>query len=162
FALAGILALGLRGREPGARAGRRLGAALGIPVLCLLASTIALRATNFARYGVFLDHDVFAPGFAAAYRALARIDPPAPRRYVTLPLSSREAAYAASPSFRTLQPLLEGPLRRSWIVDSCPWLQVCDDYANGWFLYALRDAVAMSGHYVSAPETDAFFARMGS
>src|SRR5262249_41042644 len=112
-------------------------------------------------YGVFVDHEVFAPGFLRAWRALARLEPDAPRRYVTVPASSREAAYAASPAFRTLRPLLEGPLRRSFIVDSCPRLHVCDAYANGWSFYALRDAVAMSGHFVSAPETDAFYARVG-
>ena len=162
FVTAAGLALALRRRRPRDWIVRSLGPALAIPILCLLAATIALRGLNFARYGVFVGHELFAPGFVAAYGELARIEPDAPRRYVSIPATSRAAAYAVSPTFRTLQSHLEGPLRQSWIVDSCPWLHVCDDYANGWFVFALRDAAAWSGHYVSAAETDAFYGRVAA
>jgi len=162
FVTAAGLALALRRRRPRDWIVRSLGPALAIPILCLLAATIALRGLNFARYGVFVGHELFAPGFVAAYGELARIEPDAPRRYVSIPATSRAAAYAVSPAFRTLQPHLEGHLRQSWIVDSCPWLHVCDDYANGWFVFALRDAAAWSGHYVSAAETDAFYGRVAA
>jgi hypothetical protein len=162
FAAAAVLAVAVHWRKPRDWIVRRLVPALAIPLLCLLAATIAVRGLNFARYGVFVGHELFAPGFVAAYGGLTRIEPDAPRRYVSIPAASRTAAYAASPAFRTLQPHLEGPLRQSWIVDSCSWLHVCDDFANGWFVFALRDAAAGSGHYVSAAETDAFWSRVAA
>jgi hypothetical protein len=162
FATAALLtlALALHRRRPRSWFARRIALALAIPLACLLAATLALRGINLAHYGVFLGHELFAPGFVAAHGQLTRIEPASPRRFVSIPAASRAAAYAASPAFRTLQTPLEGPLRQSWIVDSCSWLHVCDDYANGWFVFALRDAAASAGHYVSAPETDAFWGRV--
>ena len=49
---------------------------------------------------------------------------------------------------------------KGWSVHGCKALSVCDDIAGGWFMWALRDAVAAAGHYASGPSAADYYRRL--
>ena len=116
---------------------------------------------NYLRWGVFAVSDLSTPNFKAAYRGLLRIRPDHSIRYVSITRDMRERAYAVSPSFRELAPFLEGQT----LTDcSAGWRNFQnvppEEYSGGWFVVALREAAAESGHYQSAGETEAYYGRV--
>ncbi len=126
---------------------------------------------NYLEYGVFRDND-FRSGtpFTRAYAALARIKHDQWRRYVVFPADARRRAYAVSPAARELEPFFEGDGGRFWVKVSqhypAPWgcpgqPEVCvNEVMSGWFMWALRDAVAAAGHYRDARVADLYYKRL--
>jgi len=152
-------------------AGRRLGEAwrpalirFGLLLFAPLATgaavvgSVAILNSHF--YGVMAATEVSGTGYLAANRALLSIEHAEPRRFVPVPFDVRERAYAASPAFRELRPVLEGP---SWARGvSCRIDRVCNDIAAGYFRWLMREAAAEAGHRDSAAELDGFFARVAA
>jgi hypothetical protein len=124
---------------------------------------IAVMAANYARWGVFTTTAMSAPGYQAAYRALLSIEQEQPLRFVPVPQETRLRAYTVSPSFRELEPFLEGP---SAVWRMGPEIrEVYPDVPDGehaaaWFCWALRDAAAAAGHFGTGPDSEAFFYRL--
>jgi len=76
---------------------------------------------------------------------------------------AREKIYAVSPAFAELRPHLEGNHGKNWaelssFVTHLP--REKDEIAGGWFVWALRDAVAMAGHAANARAALDFYARI--
>ncbi len=118
----------------------------------------SVAANNYNHYGVWRTSDYKAPGFAAANRALLSIVQQRPRRRVPVPSEVRERAYAVSPSFAALRPVLEAP---SWARGvSCNMDEVCDDIAGGYFRWILREAVAGQVDSSGAASLDAGLAQI--
>jgi hypothetical protein len=65
-------------------------------------------------------------------------------RYSAIDKNKRKIAYEISPSFAQLQPYLEGP-GQAWVQFGCQDSNTCDDYSNGWFHVALREAMRNIG-----------------
>jgi hypothetical protein len=139
---------------------RALAERVAAPLAFILVSMLALRGANKVAYGAFVEQELVSSSFADALEALLRIENPEPRRFVGLPEKARRLAYAVSPSFRRLEPLLEGEVKGQWTISSCTHLSLCDDYANGWSHLALREAAALSGVHRDAPTAEAFYAAM--
>jgi hypothetical protein len=133
------------------RESRKLAALALIPsVLCVVGASAAMATANLVRYGVFTSNELLGSGFLAAWRALQRIGQERPIPFVSVPAESRRKAYGVSPAFGALQPLIEDRLRPGWTATSCEAVSICDDVADGWFPYMLRDAVAMAGGHADA------------
>jgi hypothetical protein len=138
---------------------------IAIVAMIVVAGSFAVSSTNLVRYGWFTTVELSSPDFTAAYGALARIVPPPskggaavdPR--VPIQLSAVEAAYRVSPAARELRKQFDqdGAIlsRRS-----CEQLKICGGIAGGWFVWALRDGVASSGHYRSGTAARAFYDRL--
>jgi hypothetical protein len=132
-----------------------------VPLAILTAITLGIMSANYARWGVFGINDLQSPGFSAAYRALASIKPEKPLRHVVVTREARERAYAVSPSFRELRPFLEGDLGAGWAANGNGVYNLPPgEIASGWFIYALRDAAALAGHYTSAQDSESFYRRI--
>lgn len=142
-----------------------IGAALrrSIVAMAILACGIGLVAgsvavLNYTHYGVWRTSDYRAPGFAAANRVLLSIEHENPRRLVPVPFDVRERAYAVSPAFAALRPVLEAP---SWARGvSCNMDDVCDDLAGGYFRWILREAVSQQVDGRTAEALDAGLAQI--
>jgi hypothetical protein len=80
---------------------------------------------------------------------------------VPVPASARAAIYGQSPAFRELRPALEVPPNTGWRSQSCAE-GICDDYAGGFFFWALRDAVAAAGYYESPDRAAAFYRQLAA
>jgi hypothetical protein len=128
---------------------------LVIPVI-LVTSSISL--ANYLKYGIFNTNDLTSPGIKAAYSRITSVSPDRWRYMVPVPRETRLEMYAVSPSFARLSSYLESEKGHVWFnTVACKIKGICDDYAGGWFVWALRDAVANTGEYKSAPATEAFY-----
>ena len=153
-----------RGRPPGAK--RRIaleGAttfAAGLGAALALVTVVA--GLNLAVYGVFTDVEFRAHGFLSAYGALTRVKQDDALPFVPVPRAVREKVYSVSPAAAELRPLLEGELGAQWQRDGCAsqGIHPCTDILGGWFVWALRDAVAAAGHYRTSGESESFYERM--
>ena len=157
LAMVALVALPAWRRTPGLAAGA---------AMSLLAASIAgggligaVAAANQAHYGRFITSEFKAAEFERGYGALARIQPDSWRRYVVFPQDARRRAYAVSPAAAELKPVFEGPIGSSWRRIGCDQTGTadCPEILSGWFMWALRDAVAQAGHGKSARDAMEFY-----
>jgi hypothetical protein len=137
---------------------------LALPLLPALLVIGTVNALNYHWYGVFRNNDFRSADFLSAYGALSRIRHDHWQRYVVFPKDARERAYRFSPAARELQPSFEGRLGEAWRRNGCSHTGItpCPEILSGWFMWALRDAVAAAGHYRSASDASAFYTRLAA
>lgn len=142
--------------------GRLLVITIALPLIPFLLVVGTINAINFHWYGVFRNNDFRSADFQAAYGAISRIKPQSWQRYVVFPRDAREKAYLFSAAARELQPYLEGDGGEMWRKIGCTQtgMSPCPEILSGWFVWALRDAVAAAGHYRSATDAQAFYLRL--
>lgn len=120
----------------------------------------AVAAKNEAEYGAALVTDFSEGEFVRAYGLWQSVEVGPVRPFVPVSDAQREAVYAVSPTAALLKEPLDGPLQ-SWVAPGCQALAVCDDFAGGWFPFALRDAVALTGNHANAGSAQDFYRRLG-
>ncbi|WP_225782959.1 hypothetical protein [Xenophilus sp. Marseille-Q4582] len=137
-------------------------APMALAALVGVAGVGLVKSANHLRYGVFLATEFQDERFQRAYGALARIRHDQRQPYVVFPADARRRAYAASAAARELRPALEGENGDLWRRLGCAQTraEVCPEVLSGWFMWALRDAVWLAGHYESAPRAMAFYERL--
>ncbi len=129
-----------------------------LPPVGLATVTLAVMVANQVRFGVFATTDMSAPGYSSAYRALVGIEPERPLRFVPVTRAARRQAYAVSPTFRQLEPFLEGNLGEMYVSFGQEISGLAPgEIAGGWFCWVLRDAAAAAGHCKSAADAEAFY-----
>ncbi len=138
-------------------------AAIAFGGFAALAGTIAV--LNYNAYGVFLTNEFREGNLESAFGALMRIKPAVWTPYLVFQDDVAQRAYAVSPAAAELKPGLEGPSGEDFRVWGCRVLGITPcprSFAGGWFVWALRDAVRDAGYYHSAPEAQAFYARLAT
>jgi hypothetical protein len=129
-----------------------------LPPLGIAAISLAILTANYARFGVWAVRDLSAPGYWEAYQSLVVIKPERPLRCVPVTREVRLKAYAVSPSFRELQPYLEGELGERYAGYGRAYYDLPPgEIAGGWFCWAVRDAAAATGHCGSSAQAEAFY-----
>lgn len=139
---------------------RRYAIGLATTLAVFVTANLAVSAVNFAHYRYFGTVDMRAPGYTGAYQALVRVRSQKWQHHFPLPQEARERVYAVSPAFRSIRPWLEPS---GFKAQGCNFEYIrhtCGDFASGWFLWALRDAVAGAGHYTSGDRAEAFYRRL--
>ncbi|MBK8597015.1 MAG: hypothetical protein IPN83_15765 [Holophagales bacterium] len=143
---------------------RQLGEAVGLVVLpagLLGASLMAVALVNYRVYGAFTVRESTSAPFLSAYGALARIRSRAPIPRVPVPREVRLRAYAQSPAFRSLEPLLEGGVGRGFVTASEQLIpEAKGEIAGGWLQFALRESAANTGRYRDARTAAAFWTQV--
>jgi hypothetical protein len=162
---AGILVLALWLAER-----RRNGGLATAAMIVLLggAGLAAVRGTilslNYVNYKAFEVSEFREKNFQDALRALYSIEPPERIPFLLVSKEARAAAYQHSPAFSRLRTHLDGspPTLEGWQTPGCQMYggKICGDYAGGWFLWALRDAVTLIGGYADAPTASEFYRKM--
>lgn len=143
---------------------RAIAGFVALPFVTALLVIGAVNTANYAVYGVFRNNDFRSGDFQAGYGALTRIRHDDWQRYVLFPKDARERAYAMSAAARELQPFFEGAGGESWRSIGCAQTSTipCTEILSGWFMWALRDAVASAGHYQSARAARNFYRRLAA
>lgn len=114
---------------------------------------------NARHYGWFGTVEFRASEFKDAYGALSRVRAGPDVAMVPVTRAMRLAAYEVSPAFAELQPYLEGEIGLKWAdQENFPPHEI--QIRGGWFMWALRDAVAAAGHARSAAEALNFYQRI--
>lgn len=168
---------------------RLLAVTAALPAAAAIVVPVAL--VNLRDYGLFTVSEYKRPELNRAMGALSRVEAAQPRPWVIVTTEARERIYPQSAAFRELQPILEGrigiwgtpgPMMFEWdrtsteeekqtgtllgtiCQDSVAW----DDAAmhreimTGWFILALREAVALTGRYPTAPGTMEYYSRLAT
>lgn len=137
---------------------------LAVPAAVFFLVVGAVNTINYTKYGCFRNNDFRSADFQAAYGALSRIRHEHWQPYVVFPKDAREKAYVVSTHARELKPFFEGPGGDGWRKIGCDQTATspCPEILSGWFMWALRDAVAASGHYISAPAAISYYRRLAS
>ncbi len=135
------------------------------PLLIWAGALLLVCLLNYRHYGVFATVEFKATPFADAYGALSRVTPKAWRPYVAVQREVRERIYAVSPAFAELQPQLEGALGEGWAAPGAGLLGLPSqqrEIASGWFMWALRDAVAAAGHANTGAEAMRYYRQLAT
>jgi hypothetical protein len=152
-------------RERQAALWSRLVLAILLP-FCFWAGGVGIVSwLNYSYYGVFTTCEFKQRDFKAAYGALLRIEPKEWLRCVSIRRETRERAYIVSPAFAELKPYLEGQIGTGWAGASVPYIKIPEserEIGDGFFMWALRDAVIASGHGNSGGNAMAFYAKIAS
>jgi hypothetical protein len=135
------------------------GAAAAIAVFLLAAFGLhaAVATVNLVKYGTFQTVDFKGAAFERAVQDLqsVRVGPPVP--FVPVPAKVRQAIDRVSPAFAALEPYFNGP-GQFWMSFGCAVdKSTCGDFAGGWFVFALRDAVAWDGQYGTPRQAAAYY-----
>lgn len=138
---------------------RETGALLGAAIVACAIPMLTVCTLNYRHYGWFGTVEFRADDFRDAYGALTRVETGARYPYIAVSRETREAIYAVSPAFAELQPHLEGDIGTRW-ADSEKFAREERQIGSGWFMWALRDAVAAAGHATSAREALAYYRRL--
>jgi len=129
-------------------------------LLGVLVAPLIVGVLNLSYYGTFKTEDFTTGNFPRALEALQSVTEEPSKRWVPVTLQNREAIYAVSDSFNELRPYFEGP-GMGWTEHGCKALKdLCGEYGAGWFMWALRDAVASRGYYSSPERAEAFYGRL--
>ena len=121
----------------------------------MFVSLIAL--INYHEYGKFEAVDFQGKAFSRALKSLNSVDVGSDLPYLPVSFDKRQKIYKISPSFSQLKDYFEDK-GKGWTSFGCkiyPW--TCGDYAGGWFMWALRDAVASKGYYESPMRAAEFY-----
>lgn len=144
---------------------RRIGVTAGFPLAVYYAGILTVCALNWHHYGIFTTCEFRVSDIKKAYGALTRVTPAVWHPYIPVSRETRERIYAVSPAFAELRPALEGQLGLNWASNSRPILGLpaeSHEIGGGWFIWALRDAVAQAGHARSGAEALAFYTRLAN
>jgi hypothetical protein len=150
-------------RQPTGRRTARLFVVFVLPFLLWLAGLGAVGFLNWRHYGVFTTNERSHPSFKAAYGSLLRVKHEKEIPYVAMPRKTRMKVYQVSPAFNELRPFLEGPLGEAWARSSAhvtPSLAKPREIGGGWFVWAVRDAVYLSGHARTGTEAMIYYAQL--
>src|SRR5438270_1866943 len=144
---------------------RRLLAPVLAAILCAVGLVGTVCALNYCHYGWFGTVELRAPQFLSAYGALQRPISSEQISYVPVTREARLKLYDVSPAFAELKLNLEGSIGILWAgYSEFATARPPEDreIGGGWFMWALRDAVAAAGHGHSAREALDFYSRIGS
>jgi hypothetical protein len=135
-------------------------ALIAIPIAIFVILVEAVMSINGMVYGWNTTVETTAPEFVSAYQSFSRIVVPGRSdfREIPAPQEALQMAYGASRSAAELKPNFDPT--HDWEVISCG-RPGCDITA-GFFLWALRDAVAGAGHYSSGANARAFYLKLSA
>jgi hypothetical protein len=128
------------------------------PLLSTFFLGAILASGNYLKWGVLARYELAAPGYERAIGALNSIDVGRTPRYITVTNEILSLAYKESPTFRELQPFMEGPTGKQWVAIAKPFTSAPGEIANGWFYWALRAVAARAGWHSDAKVADSKYA----
>jgi hypothetical protein len=134
--------------------------ALALPFGVLLAALASVSAINGKAHGVYATVEFKARPFEAAVGALSRAASDSPDTRIPLPGAARQRIATVSPAFREIAAALDGPVKTFWrrsSILSHPELAESGEVTGGFWIFALRHAVARAGHHKSGHEAMRYY-----
>ncbi|WP_303871824.1 hypothetical protein [Acetobacterium wieringae] len=125
-----------------------------VPMGILIVSTIIISCVNYAYYGIYTTNELNDSNFTKAIKLIYAVQPDEEVERASVPRSTMTKIYAVSPSLKSIKNELESSLDRwSWYEKDAEVRQVED----GFFFWALREAVSNSGYYSDAVTANRFY-----
>jgi hypothetical protein len=133
---------------------------VAIPYAAVLALGMLIAGANGLRYGLWHTFWFNVPNYARAYSSLEAIRPDHAVRFVPITRDMRQKAYAVSPAFRELAPIIDGKEENWGAFFTRQSMGIHGEIGAGWFYWVLIDAAARAGHFKNAPDAEAYFGRV--
>lgn len=125
-----------------------------VPVSILILSTIIISSINYNHYGVYTTNELNNSNFTKAIKLIYSVQPSEDVERASVPRSTMIKIYEVSPTLNSIKGELEASLDRwSWYEKDVKVRQVED----GFFFWALREAVSNSGYYEEAEKANNFY-----
>lgn len=125
-----------------------------IPVVMLVLSTVIISSINYSYYGIYTTNEINKSNFTQTMKLIYSVKPSEEVERASVPRSTMEKIYAVSPTLNSIRGELDTTLDRwSWYEKDAKVRQVED----GFFLWALREAVTNTGFYENAPKANEFY-----
>lgn len=153
----------INSREESTRHMRRAAGHIGLVLVTATVPVFTVSALNKQHYGWFGTCEFRAPEFKQAYGAMSRVRVGPELRHIPVTRQAREAIATASPKFAELQVQFDAGLANNWAKASEFFTHLPSEegqIGGGWFVWALRDATARSGHGHSASEAISFYGQL--
>ena len=121
---------------------------------------VGFRTVNLIAYGKFVGVEVKEANFERAMRAIDSVHSGGTKAFVSITHAAMKRVDAVSPAFASLAPYFNGP-GKGWETFTCSlYPSACGEIGSGWFVWALRGAAEMTGHYSSPAEASAFYGQI--
>jgi len=127
----------------------------------LMISAISFK--NYTTYGYFGIVETRGSSFVSAYGALNRVSPIDYKRRVPITKEARKRIYAISPSFRKLEPFIEGEPGKSAMefTENYYGIPKSEQEIGGAFmLWVIREAVQRSGNGKTYRQSEEFYTQL--
>lgn len=125
-----------------------------IPVALLMLSTFVISSINYSAYGIYTTNELNSSNFTQAIKLIYSVEATDDVQRASVPRSTMEKIYNVSPTLNSIRGEVEASLDRwSWYDKDAKVRQVED----GFFFWALREAVANAGYYENAQKANTFF-----
>ena len=133
-----------------------------VTVVAFAAVNAGFRAINWRFYGTPIGVEYKETNFVRAIGAISSVRSGEVKPYVSVTRATRQTIYPVSPSFAELGAHLDGALGERWQKALCDRThrETCGEIGSAIFAWALRDAVALAGHYRSPAEASAFYRKV--
>jgi hypothetical protein len=135
---------------------------IAAPFLILFLVITVFSVINKLVYKTYDTVDMKSSEFTSAYGALTRVKPAKELPFVPVTKETRQKLYKVIPSFAELKDT-EDSVFAKWNVhnvycDTFP--ETCGEIGGGWFVWALRDAVASKGYYKNGQTANEYYKRL--
>ncbi|MCC6416102.1 MAG: hypothetical protein IT582_09350 [Opitutaceae bacterium] len=136
---------------------------LTLVAACAVAPVLLVSALNYTIYGWFGTCEFRAADFRDAYGAMVRVKAGPDIPFVPVTREARAAMAQVSPAFAEIQTEFDRGIALAW-AKNCEFYTgrpaIEEQIGGGWFMWALREAVAKAGHAHNATEALAFYRRL--
>lgn len=142
---------------------RHIVALLGLATGVATVPVITVSALNQHYYGWFGTCEFRAAAFRDAYGAMTRVEVGPGLPCVPVSREARVAMAEVSPAFAEVQQAFDSGLAQAWAGhgEFFTGLPAADEQiGGGWYMWALREAVAKAGHAPDAATALAFYRRL--
>ena len=129
-----------------------------LPFLALPACRLPITLINGVVYNSWTDNELTHGAFSKVMKALYAIDMEEPTPYTSIGREKIEKVYEISPTLASIQDSLDAVMdlyaaQSGRIEENKKYGNV----ENGWFFWALRDAVQLEGYYEDGRTADRFY-----
>lgn len=126
-----------------------------LPFIILWSALSFISLINYRYYGTYSYVEFSSNSFVNAYGALTRVNHRNRKSRIPVPKETRMRIYSVSPTFKKLEPFLEGGIGDSWAESSNS-----KEIQGGWFMWALRDSVAAAGYYNDGSTAEKYYQKL--
>lgn len=129
-----------------------------LPFLVLTGCRGTITVLNGLVYDSWTDNELGSGAFPRVMKDIYAVDLEEPADYTSVGNEKLEVLYEVSPTLASIRDMLDEIVGR--YAQNCGRVEenkIEGNVENGWFFWAFRDAVALSGYYETAPKAAAFY-----
>ena len=128
-----------------------------LPIIFLLTSSWMIAALNYSHYGIFTTNELNKSNFTKVIKLMYSVQPSEDIDYVSVPRSTMNKLYVASPALNSIKNDIESSLDQwSAVGKKGDDLEVED----GWFFWSIRSGVSAAGYYENAKKANEFYEKI--